>query len=194
MKFLIACLGNIGPEYANTRHNVGFRVGDTLASEAGLRFETKRYGSIAELRHKGRALILLKPSTYMNLSGEAVRYWLQAEKIERENLLVVVDDINLPFGQLRLRGGGSDGGHNGLKSIAQLLETQAYVRLRCGVGASFGAGRQIDYVLGEWAASEAALLPHLCTAAADAVKAFATAGLERAMNAVNTVKTTLPQT
>ncbi|MDR2813628.1 MAG: aminoacyl-tRNA hydrolase [Prevotellaceae bacterium] len=188
MKYLVACLGNIGLEYENTRHNVGFKVADTLAAAAGLSFSTERYGGVAECRHKGRTLILLKPSTYMNLSGKAVSYWLQAEKIPLERLLVVLDDINLPFERLRIRSGGSDGGHNGLKNIALMLESENYARLRCGVGSNFGKGQQIDFVLGEWTDDERTLLPSYLSRAADAVKSFATVGLERAMNIVNTAK------
>jgi PTH1 family peptidyl-tRNA hydrolase len=188
MKYLIACLGNIGSEYENTRHNIGFKVADTLAATADLRFSAGRYGSVAELHHKGRTLILLKPSTYMNLSGKAVSYWLQAEKIPLERLLVVLDDINLPFGRLRMRAGGSDGGHNGLKNIALMLESESYARLRCGVGNNFGQGQQIDFVLGEWTEDERKLLPECLNKAVDAVKSFTTIGLERAMNVVNTAK------
>ncbi|MDR0710741.1 MAG: aminoacyl-tRNA hydrolase [Prevotellaceae bacterium] len=186
MKYLAACLGNIGPEYENTRHNVGFKVADALAATADLSFSACRYGSIAELHHKGRKIILLKPSTYMNLSGKAVSYWLQAEKIPLERLLVVLDDINLSFGRLRMRAGGGDGGHNGLKSIVQTLESENYARLRCGVGNSFGQGQQIDFVLGEWTDDERKLLPECLDRAAEAVKSFATIGIERAMNVVNT--------
>lgn len=188
MKYLAACLGNVGPEYENTRHNVGFKVADTLAANAGLRFSAASYGSLAELRHKGRTVILLKPSTYMNLSGKAVCYWLQAEKIPLERLLVVLDDINLPFGRLRMRTGGSDGGHNGLKSIALMLGSESYARLRCGVGCDFGKGQQVDFVLGEWTDYERAMLPTCLNRAADAVKSFAAIGPERTMNGVNTAK------
>lgn len=186
MKYLIACLGNIGAEYENTRHNIGFKVADALAHEAGLRFSSDRYGSIAELKHKGRMLLLLKPSTYMNLSGKAVSYWLQAEKIPAENLLVVLDDIALPFGSVRMRGKGSDGGHNGLKNITLCLGHESYARLRCGVGSDFGRGQQVDYVLGEWSDEEQKALPDFVDKAASAVKAFAAIGLERAMNVANT--------
>jgi len=186
MKYLIACLGNIGAEYENTRHNIGFKIADTLAHEANLRFSSDRYGSIAELKHKGRTLLLLKPSTYMNLSGKAVSYWLQAEKIPVENLLVVLDDIAIPYGSIRLRGKGSDGGHNGLKNITLLLEHDSYARLRCGIGSTFDKGQQIDYVLGEWSEEEQKALPDFLDRAAAAVKAFATLGVERAMNVVNT--------
>ena len=150
MKYLIVGLGNIGAEYAETRHNIGFKVADALAAEAGAVFATGRYGSVAEFRHKGRTFVLLKPSTYMNLSGKAVSYWLKAEKIPQENLLVVVDDIALPFGTIRIRAKGSDGGHNGLKSIAELLGNSDYARLRFGIGGDFPKGFQVDYVLGEW--------------------------------------------
>ncbi|MDR0414246.1 MAG: aminoacyl-tRNA hydrolase [Prevotellaceae bacterium] len=186
MKYLIACLGNVGLEYENTRHNIGFKVADTLATAAGLRFSAGRHGSVAELRHRGRSLILLKPSTYMNLSGKAVGYWLQAEKIPLDKLLVVLDDINLPFGRLRMRGSGSDGGHNGLKSVALTLGSEGYARLRCGVGNSFSRGQQVDFVLGEWTDDERKLLPACLDKAADAVKSFAAIGLERTMNAANT--------
>jgi PTH1 family peptidyl-tRNA hydrolase len=188
MKYLVACLGNIGPEYENTRHNIGFKVADTLAAAAGLRFSAARYGSLAELHHRGRTLVLLKPSTYMNLSGKAVCYRLQAEKIPPERLIVVADDINLPFGRLRMRAGGSDGGHNGLKNIALMLGSESYARLRCGVGNDFGKGRQIDFVLGEWTDDEQTLLPAYLSRAASALESFATAGLERTMNVVNTAK------
>ncbi len=186
MKYLIACLGNIGVEYENTRHNIGFKVADALAHEADLRFSSDRYGSVTELKYKGRTLLLLKPSTYMNLSGKAVNYWLQAEKIPVENLLVVLDDIALPFGCVRMRVKGSDGGHNGLKNITLCLGHENYARLRCGVGSDFGKGQQIDYVLGEWSDDEQKVLPDFLKKVANAVKAFATIGLERAMNIANT--------
>jgi len=149
-KFLIAGLGNIGPKYHNTRHNIGFKILDALVKEEGLAFETKKLGDITTYKYKGRSFILLKPNTYMNLSGKAVRYWLEKEKIPLENLLVVTDDINLPFGTLRLKAKGSAGGHNGLKDIEAQLNTSKYGRFRFGVGAEFNKGRQVDYVLGEW--------------------------------------------
>lgn len=186
MKFLIACLGNIGPEYENTRHNVGFKIADLLAKEAEAAFRADRLGSIAEVKHKGRRLIVLKPATFMNLSGKAISYWLQAEKIPVENMLVVQDDIALPFGKLRMRGSGSDGGHNGLKNINLMLETQSYARLRFGVGADFGKGQQVDYVLGEWNEEENKELPAYLKNATEAVKAFTAIGLARAMNIYNT--------
>ena len=149
MKYLIVGLGNIGAEYAGTRHNIGFNVFDALAEASNAVFTTPRYGDVAQVKHKGRTLILLKPSTYMNLSGKAVRYWMEAEKIAPENLLVVSDDIALPFGTLRLRPKGSAGGHNGLKNIAELLGTENFARMRFGVGGDFPKGHQVDYVLGD---------------------------------------------
>ena len=185
MKYLIVGLGNIGAEYAGTRHNIGFKVLDALAEASNAVFTTARYGDVAELKHKGRTLILLKPSTYMNLSGKAVRYWMEAEKIAPENLLVVSDDIALPFGAIRIRAKGSDGGHNGLKSIAELLGNSDYARLRFGIGGDFPKGFQVDYVLGEWTPDERAALPGRIGTAAEAVLSFGTAGLERTMNGFN---------
>ncbi|WP_288021417.1 aminoacyl-tRNA hydrolase [Tenuifilum sp.] len=185
MKYLITGLGNIGIEYSNTRHNVGFMVLDALAKASNISFEDSRYGSIAQLKHKGRTYVLLKPSTYMNLSGKAVSYWLQKEKIALENLLVVVDDIALPLGAIRLRPKGSDGGHNGLKNINDVLCTQNYSRLRFGIGNNFSRGRQVDYVLGEWTEDELKVLPERIKLAGEAILAFGTVGLERAMNLYN---------
>ena len=159
MKYLIVGLGNIGPEYQNTRHNIGFKVLDAFAKASNTVFEDMRYGAVATVKLKGRTLILLKPNTYMNLSGKAVSYWMQKEKIELSNLFVVVDDLALPFGTIRLRGKGSDGGHNGLKSINQLLGTQDYTRLRFGIGNEFPKGKQVDYVLGEWSSEEEERFP-----------------------------------
>ena len=159
MKYLIVGLGNIGAEYADTRHNIGFKVLDCLAEQSNIAFTTGRYGATAELRHKGRTLVLLKPSTYMNLSGKAVRYWMETEKIAPENLLVVVDDIALPFGTLRMRQKGSAGGHNGLKNITELLGTEEYTRIRFGIGGDFARGQQVDYVLGSWSDEERKALP-----------------------------------
>ena len=158
MKHLIVGLGNIGDEYRDTRHNIGFMVTDALAKQAGVDFEEKRYGEVAVMSVKGQQLILLKPSTYMNLSGNAVRYWMQKENIALENLLVIVDDLSLPFGCLRLKPKGSDGGHNGLKHIASVLGTQNYARLRFGIGNDFPRGGQIDYVLGQFTAEEKEML------------------------------------
>jgi PTH1 family peptidyl-tRNA hydrolase len=186
MSYLIAGLGNIGIEYANTRHNIGFSVLDTLAGISGTSFISRRYGAVAEYKFKGRRFLLLKPSTYMNLSGKAVNYWLQAEKIPVENLLVVVDDIALPLGTLRMRKQGSDGGHNGLKNISEILGTNDFARLRIGIGDGFGKGGQVDYVLGEWDKDELKELPAIYEKAADAIKTFGTDGIERAMNLYNT--------
>ena len=185
MKYLIAGLGNIGPEYHETRHNIGFMVVDALAKAAGMQFNDGRYGFTATLSIKGRQLPLLKPSTYMNLSGNAVRYWLQKENIPLENLLVVVDDIALPFGILRLKGKGSDAGHNGLKHIAATLGTQAYARLRFGIGNDFPRGGQIDYVLGHFTEDEQTLLPQRLETAGEIVKSFCLAGIDITMNQFN---------
>ncbi|MDD3107974.1 MAG: aminoacyl-tRNA hydrolase [Alistipes sp.] len=185
MKYLIVGLGNIGAEYADTRHNIGFKVVDGLAQAADVSFTADRYGSIAEVKFKGRTLLLLKPSTYMNLSGKAVRYWMNEEKIPIENLFVVVDDIALPFGTLRIRGKGSDGGHNGLKNIAEMIGSTDYSRLRFGVGGDFPKGMQIDYVLGHWTPEEVAALPERIAQAGEVIKAFGTIGLARTMNTYN---------
>lgn len=187
MKYLVAGLGNIGAEYAGTRHNIGFRVADVLAASGGapVAFAPDRYGDVARLSYRGRTLVLLKPSTYMNLSGKAVSYWLQKEKIDSARLLVVVDDIALPFGALRIRGKGSDGGHNGLKNITETLGTADYARLRFGVGGDFPKGYQIDHVLGEWTAEERKALPGRIELACEAVRTFAAAGLDTAMNTYN---------
>lgn len=185
MNHLIAGLGNIGPEYARTRHNIGFRVVDALAEAAGAAWEDKRYGAVTAIKVKNQTLTLLKPSTYMNLSGNAVRYWLTEKKIEVERLLVVVDDLALPFGALRLRPGGSEAGHNGLRHISQTLGTQQYARLRFGIGSDFPRGGQVDYVLGEFSADDLQLMPERLALAADAVRAFALSGLSFAMNHYN---------
>lgn len=185
MKFLIVGLGNIGAEYVDTRHNIGFAVVEKLAADAGARFATGRYGDLAELSVKGRKLLLLKPSTYMNLSGKAVSYWMQQERIPIENVLVVVDDIALPLGAIRLRVKGSGGGHNGLENIILTLNSDAFPRLRLGIGGDFPRGMQVDYVLGKWSYEEQKLLPERIALAADAIKSFATIGLERTMNLFN---------
>jgi len=181
MKYLIAGLGNIGPEYEGTRHNIGFRIADTLADSLGLTFATGRYGDVATGRLKNKQLVILKPSTYMNLSGNAVRYWKEKEKIEMENILVLVDDIALPFGAIRMKGSGSDAGHNGLKNIAQMLGSQAYPRLRFGIGNDFPRGCQIDYVLGHFTLDQRQQLHVRVDTAVDAVKTFILAGLQTAM-------------
>lgn len=184
-KFLIVGLGNIGDEYENTRHNIGFKVLDHLAKENDIKFTVDRLASVAEYKFKGRTLVLIKPSTYMNLSGKAVNYWMQHEKIGKENLLVITDDIALPFGTLRLKGKGSDGGHNGLKNIQETLNTVEYARLRFGVGNQFSKGKQVDYVLGKWSAEEEKLLEERLKTATDILKAFATIGLQLTMTNFN---------
>lgn len=185
MKYLIVGLGNIGAEYAHTRHNVGFQVADLLAQDAGATWETEHLGDVARVKYKGRTLVLLKPSTYMNRSGKAVRYWLQKEKIETPNLLVILDEINLPFGKQRLRPSGSDGGHNGLKDIDAMLGHNHYARLRIGIGADFPRGRQAEFVLSEWNEEEKAKLPEILKVAADTVRSFAAIGLQQTMNLYN---------
>ena len=185
MNFLIAGLGNIGAEYAGTRHNMGFMVLDAYAEASNAVFSTMRYGSMAEVSFKGRKLFLLKPSTYMNLSGNAVRYWMTQLKIPMENLLVICDDLNLPFGTVRLRGKGSDGGHNGLKHIQDTLGTTQYARMRLGIGNDFTMGGQVGFVLGPLSEEQKEKMPQICDKCIDGIKAFATVGLERAMNSVN---------
>ena len=186
MNYLIVGLGNIGVEYANTRHNIGFMVLDAWAQASNIVFESGRYGSTTTVSFKGRKFTLLKPSTYMNLSGKAVRYWLNELKIQPENLLVISDDLNIPFGTLRLRKNGSAGGHNGLTNISELLGTQDYARIRVGIGNEFGRGQQVGYVLGEFNEDERKEIPEICKRVIDGVKAWATVGADRAMNVVNT--------
>ncbi len=185
MKYLIVGLGNIGAEYAETRHNIGFKVLDALVEKSNTSFSSARYGDIAELKHKGRTMVLLKPSTYMNLSGKAVRYWMDTAKIPVENILVVVDDIAIPFGALRIRKKGSAGGHNGLKNISEILGHENYIRYRFGVGGDFARGFQIDYVLGEWSDEERKELPDHMKHACDAILSFVTQGIDRTMNTFN---------
>jgi peptidyl-tRNA hydrolase, PTH1 family len=185
MKYLIAGLGNMGPDYDNTRHNIGFDVVDFLAKEFEVSFKNDTLGDIGRFRHKGRTFVLLKPSTYMNRSGKAVRYWLQKEKIEKKNLLVVLDDLNLAFGKIRMRGKGSDGGHNGLKDIDQLTGGNNYARLRLGIGNDYHPGQQAGYVLSEWSDEERSQLPEILKRAAGGVKAFGNLALHFAMNEVN---------
>ncbi|MEE0236268.1 MAG: aminoacyl-tRNA hydrolase [Bacteroidales bacterium] len=186
MNYLIVGLGNIGVEYANTRHNIGFMVLDAWAQASNIVFESGRYGSTTTISFKGRKFTLLKPSTYMNLSGKAVRYWMNELKIQPENLLVISDDLNIPFGTLRLRKNGSAGGHNGLTNINELIGTQDYARIRVGIGNEFGRGQQIGYVLGEFNEDEKKEIPEICKRVIDGVKAWATVGADRAMNVVNT--------
>ncbi len=185
MKYLIAGLGNVGQEYSHTRHNIGFMVLDAWAQASNTSFSTLRYGSIAEVSFKGRKFTLLKPSTYMNLSGKAVNYWMQQLGIPRENLLVVVDDLSIPFGSMRLRKKGSAGGHNGLKNIAECIGGEDYARLRIGIGNGFSRGGQIDFVLGQIPPEQEAALPEILDRAVDAVKCFATEGADRAMTLFN---------
>lgn len=181
MKYLIAGLGNIGPEYDGTRHNIGFRIADALAKACNGTFEDKRYGFVCHCRAKNAELVILKPSTYMNLSGNAVRYWMQQEKIPVQNLLVVCDDLSLPFGTLRMKGNGSAGGHNGLKNIAQMISTEGYARLKFGIGNDFARGQQVDFVLGKFGPEEMEKMDERVGKAVEAIKAFALSGIQFAM-------------
>ena len=184
-KFLIVGLGNIGADYVNTRHNIGFKVLDYLAKKEGLSFQTAKLGDVAEYKIKGRTLILLKPNTYMNLSGKAVHYWMEKEKIVKENVLVITDDLNLAFGTIRIKSKGSDGGHNGLKNIQLILNSTEYPRFRFGISDDFKKGRQVDYVLGEWDEEEKAKLPERLDMATEVINSFALAGLNNIMNTYN---------
>ncbi len=185
MKYLIAGLGNIGPEYKNTRHNIGFQILDALAEASNISFNDKRYGFVAEYKYKARTFVLLKPTTYMNLSGRAVNYWMQKENISIENVLVVVDDLALPFGTIRLRSKGSDGGHNGLKNITEVLGRNDYARLRFGIGDNFHKGFQVDYVLSDWTNEEQKEMPEKIDNCIEIIKSFGTIGVERTMNFFN---------
>ena len=184
-KYLIVGLGNIGAEYVNTRHNIGFKVLDHFAKKESLSFETVKLGAVTEFKIKGRTLILLKPNTYMNLSGKAVQYWMEKENIPKENILVITDDLNLSFGTIRIKSKGSDGGHNGLKNIQLLLNSAEYPRFRFGISDEFKKGKQIDYVLGEWEDTEKAKLPERLDLAVEIIQSFALAGLENTMNLFN---------
>jgi PTH1 family peptidyl-tRNA hydrolase len=184
-KYLIVGLGNIGADYTNTRHNIGFKVVEQFAALNGAVFETKKLGDLATFRFKGRVFTLLKPNTYMNLSGKAVKYWLEKQAIPQENLLVITDDLNLPFGSLRLKMKGSDGGHNGLKDIQDKLNTSQYNRLRFGISDAFSKGRQVDYVLGEWTTEESEKLKERLDHCAEFIKSFVMAGVKNAMNTYN---------
>ncbi|GAB1398144.1 MAG TPA: aminoacyl-tRNA hydrolase [Saprospiraceae bacterium] len=186
MKYLIAGLGNPGREYENTRHNIGFKIIDKLANRFDVKFEDDNLAWVTEFKWKGRIFVLVKPTTYMNLSGKAVRYWLQKKSIPTENLLVVLDDLAIDFGKLRLRAKGSDGGHNGLRSIDQLLGGNHYARLRCGIGNNFYKSQQVDYVLGNWNREEEDALPEFIDRAAECVLSFGTIGLNNTMNTFNT--------
>lgn len=184
-KYLIVGLGNPGIKYKDTRHNIGFRVLEELAKDKGASFETEKLGDIARFRFKGRAFVLLKPNTFMNLSGKAVNYWLQKEKIELHNSLCITDDLNLDFGAIRIKAKGSSGGHNGLKSIIEVLGRQDFPRLRFGVAANFSKGKQVDYVLGEWNKEENRFLPELIDKSARAAVSFGAAGIGNTMNQFN---------
>jgi PTH1 family peptidyl-tRNA hydrolase len=184
-KFLIVGLGNIGEQYVNTRHNIGFNILNHLALKEGLVFETQKLGDRAIYKLKGRTFVLLKPSTFMNLSGKAVKYWLDKEKIPLENLLIITDDLNLPFGSIRLKIKGSDGGHNGLKDVQDKLNTTVYNRFRFGISDSFGQGRQVDYVLSEWSIEEQEILPERLDKSIALIKSFGLAGIENTMNSFN---------
>ncbi len=188
MEYLVVGLGNIGAEYASTRHNMGFMILDAWAQASNVLFKTDRYGDVAEVSFKGRWFVLLKPSTYMNLSGNAVRYWMQQLHLPLENLIVISDDINLPFGTLRMRANGSSGGHNGLEDITEKLESDQWTRIRVGIGNDFSRGRQVDYVLGALSAEEKAEVPELAARVIQGVKDISTIGVQRAMNTLNTRK------
>ncbi len=184
-KFLIIGLGNIGPEYTETRHNIGFKALDFLAKKEDFSFETAKLGDIATFKVKGKTMLLLKPSTYMNRSGKAIKYWMEKEKIPLENILVITDDINLPFGTIRVKTKGSDGGHNGLKDTQNMLQTNAYNRFRFGVGSDFSKGRQADYVLGEWNSEEQEALKERLQVATELIRSFVLSGVKNTMNQFN---------
>ena len=184
-KFLIVGLGNPGEKYQNTRHNIGFAVLDALAKEKETAFETQKLADIATFKHKGRTFILVKPNTFMNLSGKAVKYWLEKEKVPLENLLVITDDVNLPFGTIRIKARGSAGGHNGMQNINDVLGNQNYARLRFGIGSDYKKGQQIDHVLGQWTPDEAAALPERIEKMTKAIPSFGLAGLNNTMNSFN---------
>ena len=185
MKYLIVGLGNIGNEYQDTRHNIGFTILDAFAKASNVFFSENRYGTTCEVKLKGRTLVLLKPSTFMNLSGNALRYWMQKEKIQIENVLVVVDDIALPFGTLRLKPQGSDAGHNGLKNIQEILGHSNYARLRFGIGNDFAKGRQVEYVLGKWTAEQTTVIPERAERCVEIIQSFCLAGMQLTMTQFN---------
>ena len=184
-KFLIVGLGNPGAEYVNTRHNIGFKVLDFFANQENLNFETVKLGSLTTYKFKGRQFFLLKPNTYMNLSGKAVQYWMQQEKIPLENVLIITDDLNISFGTIRIKAKGSDGGHNGLKNINQVLGTQDYARFRFGISDAFKKGQQVDYVLGEWSEQEKTALKERLEKSSEIIKSFGLIGLSKTMNEFN---------
>jgi PTH1 family peptidyl-tRNA hydrolase len=184
-KFLIVGLGNIGAEYVNTRHNIGFKVLDYFANQESISFQTQKLGDVTEFKIKGRTAILLKPNTFMNLSGKAVKYWMEKEKIEKNNLLIITDDLNLSFGSIRIKTKGSDGGHNGLKNIQLLLNSTEYPRFRFGISDAFKKGKQVDYVLGEWSTEEKEAMKERLSISSEIIKSFVLAGLNTTMNAYN---------
>jgi PTH1 family peptidyl-tRNA hydrolase len=185
LKYLIVGLGNIGEKYQDTRHNIGFTILDALAEASNVVFMDKRYGFIGEYKYKARTFLLLKPSTYVNLSGKAVNYWLKKGKVPIERLLVIVDDISLPFGTIRMRAKGGDAGHNGLISIQEVLGHQNYARIRFGIGDDFLPSQQVDYVLGSWSGKEKKVLPDRISLTTDMIRSFGTLGVERTMNLYN---------
>ncbi len=191
MKFLIVGLGNIGAEYAHTRHNIGFDVVEALAAKHGASFKTDRLAAVTEFKLKGKLLVCIEPSTYMNLSGKAVKYWMDKEKIPVEHVLVIVDELALPLSKIRLRPGGSDAGHNGLKSIQELLQTTAYPRLRFGIGNDYPKGMQADFVLSKWNANELPVVQKKIAACIDVIESFVLTGIERTMNHANKIEITL---
>jgi PTH1 family peptidyl-tRNA hydrolase len=193
MKYLIVGLGNVGEGYKDTRHNIGFTVLDAMAMASNVSFTDRRYGAVCLIRYKGRDLILLKPSTYMNLSGNAVSYWLKKEKIPLENILIIVDDISLPLGSIRMRSKGSAGGHNGLAHISNVLATNEYARIRLGIGSRFGKGQQVDYVLGKWEPEEKKYIEERTSIVIDMIKSFAFAGVELTMTSFNKAGKVPPQ-
>ncbi|AEM70712.1 Peptidyl-tRNA hydrolase [Allomuricauda ruestringensis DSM 13258] len=184
-KFLIVGLGNIGIKYEETRHNIGFKILDFLAEQEDFTFESAKLGAVATFKHKGKSVVCLKPSTYMNLSGKAVKYWMDKENISLDNVLIITDDLNLPFGSIRLKGKGSDGGHNGLKDIQNVLQTTKYNRFRFGVGSDFSKGNQIDYVLGKWDADQQKAMPERLKKSTDLIRSFVFAGAKNTMNQFN---------
>ncbi|MEM1123396.1 MAG: aminoacyl-tRNA hydrolase [Bacteroidota bacterium] len=185
MKYLLVGLGNMGAEYDDTRHNIGFDVIDYLRKEFDLSYRNAHLGDVAEFKFKGRTFVVLKPSTFMNLSGKAVRYWMQKHKIQQSNVLIILDDLNLPFGKQRIKGKGSDGGHNGLKDINRMLGNTNYARLRIGIGNDYHKGQQANFVLGKWSLEELEALPEIIKTAAETAKAFGTIGLKFTMNQFN---------
>lgn len=191
MKFLIVGLGNIGAEYAHTRHNIGFDVVEALAAKHSATFKVDRLAAVAEIKLKGKTLVCIEPSTYMNLSGKAVKYWMDKEKIAIEHVLVIVDELALPLSKIRLRPGGSDAGHNGLKSIHEVLQTTAYPRLRFGIGNDYPKGKQVDFVLGKWSETELPVVKKKIEASIEVIESFVLTGIERTMNHANKIEITL---